>query len=170
MGRRYSFWLKTLSILVWFCFLLFVTLDADLYARAGGGRSSGSRGFSSGGSINRATPPPSPRTYQPAQPQAPKMTQPTPPAQTPSFGRSLLYGIGGGLIGGAIGSMLFGNRGYAGTQGWGGGGFGFGDILIILLIIGIIYFIVKRYRARKQEMEAVSLAGASGASYGQPYT
>jgi len=142
-------------------------MDSDVYARAGGGRSSGSRGFSSGRSYNRITPPSSPHINQPVKPQTPYGAQPNQPVQTPSFGRSLLYGIGGGLIGSAIGSMLFGNRGYAGNQGWGGGGFG--DILIILVIViaGGIYFIVKRYREHKQEMQ---VAGMAGPSYGQQYT
>lgn len=58
--------------------------------------------------------------------------------------------------------MLFGGRGYAGGGGWGGGGgFGFGDLIILLIIGGIIYFVFKRYRARKQEM----LMSTTGAGY-----
>lgn len=142
-------------------FLLFAALESVSYARAGGGRSSGSRGFSSGsGSYQRSAPS---QTTRPTQPQA---TAPRPPVQqqpaAPSFGRSLLYGIGGGLLGGMIGSMLFGGRGWAGGPGM-GGGFGFGDIIIILVILGIVYFVVKRFRARRQ----MEMAGAEGGSYSQ---
>jgi predicted lipid-binding transport protein (Tim44 family) len=76
-----------------------------------------------------------------------------------------MYGIGGGLLGGMIGNMLFGGRGYAGGGGWGGGGFGMGDFLIILVILGIVYVVVKRYRARKQEMEMSSTGAAYAPSY-----
>lgn len=146
-----------LVISVVLLFLLFVGMESIAFARAGGGRSSGSGGFSSGGSrsyqTTTPTQPPS-RTQQPTT-QAPPIQQPQ-----PSFGRSLLYGIGGGLMGGMIGSMLFGGRGYAGGGGWGSGGFGFGDIIILLVIAGIIYFVYKKYRARKAEEMQMSAAGA----------
>lgn len=142
-------------------FLLFTVLESTSDARAGGGRSSGSRGFSSGGgSYQRSTPSQPSGAYQQRQPTAP--TAPVPQPQQPSFGRSLLYGIGGGLLGGMIGNMLFGGRGWAGGPGM-GGGFGFGDIIIILVILGIVYFVVKRFRARRQ----MEMAGAGGGSYGQ---
>ncbi|MCX5814073.1 MAG: Tim44 domain-containing protein [Proteobacteria bacterium] len=157
---------KLLVICTTLCFLFFIGMESFAFARAGGGRSSGSRGFSSGGSYQRSTPSQSGGTYQQRQqqamPQRPPVQQPA-----PSFGRSLLYGIGGGLLGGMVGSMLFGGRASAGgAGGWGGGGgggFGFGDIIILLIIVGIIYFVVKRYRARKQEM-LMSTAGAGYAS------
>jgi predicted lipid-binding transport protein (Tim44 family) len=89
------------------------------------------------------------------------------------MGRSFLSGLGGGLLGGMIGSMLFGGR--AGAGGWGGGGFGFGDFVLILIIIGIVYFVIKRFRARREmQMSAAGPAytpyaydeGAAGAGYG----
>jgi predicted lipid-binding transport protein (Tim44 family) len=160
---------KLLILCITVCFLFFIGMESLAFARAGGGRSMGSRGFSSGGSYQRSTPSPQPSgTYQQSQqqttPQGSPMQQPA-----PSFGRSLLYGMGGGLLGGMVGSMLFGGRGYAGgAGGWGGGGFGFGDIIILLIIAGIIYFFVKRYRARKQEMlmDTVGAGYASSPSYG----
>ena len=158
---------KLLIICLTLCFLFFIGMESLAFARAGGGRSSGSRGFSSGGSYNRTAPSSRPSgTYQQQTvPQKPLGQQPA-----PSFGKSLLYGIGGGLLGGMVGNMLFGGRGYAGGGGgWGGGGgFGFGDLIILLIIAGVIYFIVKRYRARKQEM-LMSTAGAgytSSPAYG----
>ncbi len=152
-----------LVIFVALSFLFFVGMESLAFARAGGGRSSGSRGFSSGGTSSgtyRSTPSGS-GTYQP------NTTQPAPqPMGQPSFGRSLLYGLGGGLLGGAIGSMLFGGRGYGYGGGWGGGGFGMGDFLIILVVLWIAYSIYKRYRARKETAMQMSSAGAG---YSQSY-
>jgi predicted lipid-binding transport protein (Tim44 family) len=85
------------------------------------------------------------------------------------MGRSLLYGLGGGLLGGMLGSMLFGGR--AGAGGWGGGGgFGFGDLIIILVILAIVFFVIKRFRARKaMEMSSTGAAYApSSYSYNEP--
>ena len=146
---------KILIILIAVLFLSFSVLDSVSYARAGGGRSSGGSGFRSSGSSSGSTSTP----YRSSTTQQPGTTQSTPQQSTGmSPGKSLLYGIGGGLAGGMIGNMLFGSRGNA-SQGWGGGGgFGFGDFLIILIILGIIYFVVKRYRAKK----AMETSGAGG--------
>jgi hypothetical protein len=48
-----------------------------------------------------------------------------------------------------------------------GEGFGFGDIFLILIILGIIYFVVKRFRARQTSMQ-MSTAGAGGYSFPGP--
>lgn len=163
MDKKLKTYLKIGAFFVAMLFLCYCTMEGIAYARAGGGRSSGSRGFSSGRSYQRSTPSQPTRPYQqPAQP-----GQPIPQAQqsSPSFGRSLLYGIGGGLIGGMIGNMLFGRTGYAGT-GW-GGGFGFGDIIILIIIIGIIYFVVKKIKARRQMEMAASGPGYATYSYNQ---
>jgi predicted lipid-binding transport protein (Tim44 family) len=149
---------KILIILISVLFLSFAVLDSISYARAGGGRTSGSSGFRSSGSSSGSTSTP----YRSSTTQQPGTTQSTPQQTTGmSPGKSLLYGIGGGLVGGMLGNMLFGSRGNAG-QGWGGGGgFGFGDFLIIIIILGIIYFVVKRYRAKK----AMELSGSGGSSF-----
>jgi len=79
-----------------------------------------------------------------------------------------MYGLGGGLMGGMIGSMLFGRSGYAGN-GIGGGGFGFGDIIILLIIAGIIYFVYKRYKAKKMmQMSTASPGGYGSYAYNEP--
>jgi predicted lipid-binding transport protein (Tim44 family) len=58
-------------------------------------------------------------------------------------GSSFLKGVGGGLVGGMIGNMLFGRSGYGGGSGGvGGGGIGFFDLLILG---GVGYFIYKRF-------------------------
>lgn len=78
------------------------------------------------------------------------------------MGRSFLSGLGGGLLGGMIGSMLFGGR--AGAAQHGGSGFGFGDVVLILIILGIIYFVVRRFQARRGMQ--MSTAGPAYSPYG----
>ncbi len=155
---------KILIISVAVLFLTVLVMDSVAFARAGGGRTSGSSGMRSSGSYQR-TAPTSPTT-RPTQPS----TTPTAPAPAPapSFGRSLMYGIGGGLLGGMLGSMLFGGAGHAAGGGWGGGGFGFGDFIIILIILGVAYYFFKRYRAKK-ELEAAG-PNASYASTNYAYS
>jgi len=144
--------------------LFWLGLESEVFARAGGGRSSGSRGYSSGGSSQRspsAAPTPQQREYQ-----QPRQQPQPPPAST---GRSFLSGMAGGLVGGLLGGMLFRSLGFAGGSeagGGAGGGFGFGDILIVLIILGVIYFLVKRYRSR-QTMQ-MSAAGEAALPYSYP--
>lgn len=154
---------QTRGLLIIVCLLLvlfWLGLESEVFARAGGGRSSGSRGYSSGGSSQRspgAAPAPQQREYQ--QPRQ----QPQPPPA--SAGRSFLSGMAGGLVGGLLGGMLFRSLGFAGGS-EGGGGFGFGDILIILIILGVIYFLVKWFRSRQTlQMNA---AGAGSLPYSFP--
>ncbi|OPY72256.1 MAG: Tim44-like domain protein [Syntrophorhabdus sp. PtaU1.Bin050] len=153
MKNSTNFKQRIAVVIVALFFVFFVGMESLALARVGGGRSSGSRSFSSGSSS---------RTYQrsttPSQSTQP--TQPVPQPATPGMGRSFLSGLGGGLLGGMIGSMLFGGR--AGAGGWGSGaGFGFGDFILILIILGIVYFVIKRFRARR----ALGI-GSTGMTYG----
>ncbi|HOP85815.1 MAG TPA: Tim44 domain-containing protein [Syntrophorhabdaceae bacterium] len=161
MKRNVKSLLKSMTIILVLFFICYITSETLAHARAGGGRSIGSRGFSSGRSYQRTTPYQTHKPYQGQQQTQPGYAQPQ--VQQPSFGRSLLYGIGGGILGGMIGSMLFGRSGYAGTGSY--GGFGFGDLIILLLLVGIVYYVVKRIRARKQALEG---AGYSNYSYTEP--
>ncbi len=148
------------STIFTFLFLIWLGLDSEVFARAGGGRSSGSRGYSSGGSSQRSpspTPPAQQREYQ----------QPQPSVPPSGAGRSFLSGLAGGVVGGLLGGMLFRSLGFAGT-GEGGGGFGFSDILLILVILGIIYFVVKRFRSRGTMQMSTAGAGPSPYSYPVP--
>jgi len=147
---KFSIFKILVSAMVVF-FLFFIVMDNVSYARAGGGRSSGSRGFSSGGGYSRSTP------YQSPYQQGSATQKPQQPASPNSPGRSFLYGLGGGLVGGMIGSMLFGRSG----GGW-GGGFSFGDLIILIVIAGIIFFIIKRYRTRRASQMGVAEQNAYG--------
>ena len=150
------FWLHRRTVLTvgfTLLFLVWLGLDSEVSARAGGGRSSGTRSYSSGGSTSRPASPTQPSPSQPA--------QPIPPA-SPS--RSFFSGLAGGVMGGLLGGMLFNSLGFAGPGS--GEGFGMSDIFLILIILGIIYFVVKRFRSR-QTMQ-MSMAGAGGAPY--PYS
>lgn len=149
-----------LSIFFAFLFFIWLAMDSEVFARAGSGRSSGSRSYSSGGSSTRtpsAPPPAQQRGYQ---------QQPQSPVQPPGAGRSFLSGLAGGVVGGLLGGMLFRSLGFAGGMGEGEGGFGFGDILLIMVILGIIYFVVKRFRSRNTMQ--MSAAGAGPAPYSYP--
>jgi predicted lipid-binding transport protein (Tim44 family) len=147
------------SILFALLFLIWLGMDSEVFARAGGGRTSGSRSYSSGGSSARtptSTPPAQQRAYQ----------QPQPSVPPSGAGRSFLSGLAGGVAGGLLGGMLFRSLGFAGGMGEGEGGFGFGDILLIMVILGIIYFVVKRFRSRNTMQ--MSTAGAGSMPYSYP--
>ena len=60
---------------------------------------------------------------------------------------SFMRGLGGGLLGGFLGSMLFGGMGHAmGSGGLGGSGFG---LFEIILIGGLLYFLYRRFFRKK---------------------
>ncbi len=59
-----------------------------------------------------------------------------------SGGSSFLRGVGGGLVGGMIGNMLFGGTGHAGSGGGSSGGIG---IFELLILGGLGYFIYRRF-------------------------
>jgi predicted lipid-binding transport protein (Tim44 family) len=65
-------------------------------------------------------------------------------------------------MGGLLGGMLFRSLGFAGSDA-GSEGFGFGDLLLMMVILGAIYFVVKRFRSRNTMQ--MSTAGAGGGSY-----
>jgi len=121
------------------------TMNAE--ARAGGGRSSGSRGSRS---YSRPVAPPS--QSSPYQQAAPQQTRPVTPSpfQTPQpAGGGFFRSMAGGLVGGMLGGMLFRSLGFGGG-GWGGGGGGIG-LFDILLIGGIIYFIYRMVKRRREQ-------------------
>ncbi len=118
-------------------------------ARAGGGRSFGSRGSMTWSA------PSGTRTAPSVAPMQRSMTPNTP---SPSYGSSgfgsqgfrprssFMSGLMGGLIGAGIGGLLFGH-GF-----WGGGGMGFGGffgfLLQIFLIVIAVRFLLRLFRGR----------------------
>jgi len=122
-----------------------VSLIAATYheaaARAGGGRSFGSRGTRTYKAPSRTVnPSPSRPQAAPASPQ-----QPFPQTQPQRQGGSFLRGLAGGIVGGLLGGMLFRSLGFAGP---GAGGIGIFDIL---LIGGILYLIYRFVASRRRE-------------------
>lgn len=128
-------------------------------ARAGGGRSVGSRGMRSSAPPrpaftppppSRVTPAPSPMVTPRPQP-SPGMASPAPQPAGGGFWRSLAGGLAGGLIGGMIGSLLFGGAGHAGPGTVAGGGSGCGGfgLLDLLLVVGLVYLGYRLLRGRQ---------------------
>jgi predicted lipid-binding transport protein (Tim44 family) len=115
----------------------------DAWARAGAGRSSGSRG-------SRSFSEPASPGSSPSSPNR----QATPPSgfqqpQRSGWMGGLMGGIGGFLLGGLLGSMLFGG-------GLGGGLFGGIGFIEILLIAGLLYFGYSYFKKRQQAAPASS--------------
>ncbi len=107
-------------------------------ARAGGGRSIGSRG-------TRSYSPPGQPYSQPVRPAAP-LYQP-PPVASPQSG-GFLRSMAGGMVGGMLGGMLFRGLGFGGggMGGMGGGGIGLFEIILLAGIGYLIYRFVKKNR------------------------
>lgn len=140
---------KYLRILAAVVVLLVTTVlvaEQSAHARAGGGRSFGSRGTRS---YSQPVAPPS--QSSPSRQYAPSPTpSPTQPYRQPApgyggFGRSLL----GGLAGGFLGGMLFRSLGFGGGYG-AGGGIGLFEILLLAGIAYMIYRMVARKRPAEE--------------------
>lgn len=111
-------------------------------ARAGGGKSMGSRGSRS--YSRPASPSPQPSPYQQAQQPRPA----TNPYQQPQPARGgFLRSMAGGLLGGMLGGMLFRSLGFAGGGGLGGGI----GLFEIILLGGIAYLIYRMVKKRREE-------------------
>lgn len=117
-----------------------LVLESLAEARAGGGRSAGTRGSRSYQAPSRPTQPAAPqREAMPQQAQQPSPMMP----QSGGFMR----GMGTAILGGFLGSMLF--SGLANAGGFGGlGGSGFG-MMEILLFGGLAYFLYRKYAATR---------------------
>ncbi|QXE92738.1 Tim44 domain-containing protein [Geomonas subterranea] len=127
-------------------------LETSAHARAAGGRSIGSRGsrsYSPGTTYRQSTP------YQ--QPAPSRMQQPQ--MQQPSAGGGFLRSMAGGIAGGLLGGMLFRGLAGAGGMGYGGGGIG---IFEIILLAGIGYLIYRMVRRRRAETPLQSVSTGYG--------
>jgi predicted lipid-binding transport protein (Tim44 family) len=143
-------WVGLAVLGVTFFFMLGYVLEADSFARVGGGGFSGSRGSRSFSSPSRPSPGPSQSYGRP--------TSPTPPAQQPiqQPGGGFFRSMAGGIAGGFLGSMLFRSLGFGGFgDGMGGGGIGFFEIALLALVLFLLYRFIKRRRE----------AAMSGANY-----
>jgi len=144
-------------LVVWFVF--FVALESSAFARAGGGRSFGSRGSRSFSIPRPAAPAPAqtaPGAGQLASPQASG-----PAAGFPQQG-GFLRSMAGGLIGGMAGAMLFRSLGMAGESSeTTGGGIGMLDIALIGLLL---YLLFSYFKKRRRATESSAYYGASPAT------
>jgi len=141
------------KIALWSCAALLMSLSAGSYfageaeARAGGGRSMGSRGTRS--YSQPASPSTAPSPYKAAQ-QPASPASPAPFAQPQPAGGGFLRSMAGGLAGGLLGGMLFRSMGFGGGGMGGGGGIG---IFEILLLAGIGYLIYRFVKSKRQAAE-----------------
>jgi predicted lipid-binding transport protein (Tim44 family) len=131
---------KVFAVLAAVLFLSITVLELNANARAGGSRSSGSRGYSRPAS-------PSPQQSRLRQQVAPV------PGSFQQPGGGFMRSMAGGIMGGMLGSMLFSSFAGAGG-GMGGGGGGIGLFEIILLAGGgyLIYRYIKKKRANSSSI------------------
>lgn len=135
MTRKYG---QRLGLIVLAVVFTLLATEFEAWARAGGGRSFGSRGFRSYSSPSR-------NYYRPTTPSQPRPEPQSPlaaPASAP-FGGGFMRSLAGGLLGGFLGGMLFRSLGFAGYGGM-GGGFGLMDLVILGGIGLAIYWVVKQ--------------------------
>ena len=128
-------------------------------ARAGGGRtSSGSRGTRTYSTPSQGTQPIQRSTT--AAPASNPSAQPQPAMMPPTGGSPFWRGLAGGFLGAGLASMLFGGMG-----GFGGGGGGMG-LLPILLMVGVGYFLYKRFKNSAGGMSSGFVPPAYGVAQG----
>ncbi|MCU0587754.1 MAG: Tim44 domain-containing protein [Syntrophobacteraceae bacterium] len=157
----------TLALSTLLFFAMALVIESSAWARAGGGRSMGSRGSKSYSS--------------PQSPSGPTQSAPgmSTPGRNPGFAGStqpsggffsrspFLQGLAGGLAGGMIGSLLFGGMGHAATGGAGGGGIGFLEIALL----GLLLYFAYRFFKKRREQSFANASAYSGVSPGlESYT
>jgi len=145
-------------------FLLCLGLDSEAFARAGQGRSLKNRGSTSSKSSqqNPGSTPSSPQENYRQPSQQPQARPPSiPTASTPLSGTKTGFfsGFAAGVPGVVLGGMLFRSLGIN-VPGW-GAEFGMVDIFLILFILGIIFYELKRLRAWRATKSAATRAGRS---------
>lgn len=134
MIRKYG---QCLGLIVLAAVFTLLATEFEVWARAGGGSSFGSRGSRSFSSPSRS--------YSPAQPRPEPQSPLAAPAPSPFGGGGFMRSMAGGLLGGFLGGMLFRSLGFAGFGGM-GGGFGLMDLVILAAIGLAIYWVVKQRR------------------------
>jgi len=167
------------SILVILLFLAW-TIPSEALARAGrgmsGGGSFGSRGSRSMTPVKPYTPPPSPG-IQPTTPSRPAVT-PTPASPLGSPTGGFLRSFGGGILGGMAGGMLAnwmfggGSPAHAASPGGGGlGGFGLMDLILLLGVGYLVYWLLTKKRREQTTglQGAYQSSGAAATTIQPPY-
>ena len=142
-----------------------ITLETDSFARAGGGRSSGSMGSRS---YSRPVSPSAPSAPRPQVQPAPSPTTP-PPLQPQPAGGGFFRSLAGGIMGGMLGGMLFRSLGFGGMGGM-GGGIGLFEIILIAGICYLIYRMVKKKRDEAASYQSTSGQGGYQSTYAPPQT
>jgi len=131
---------KVFALLAAVTFMSITVLELNAEARAGGGRSFGSRGA-------RSYSRPASSYSQPSQGRQQMAPAPTPFGQQASGG--FMRNMAGGIMGGMLGSMLFSGVAGAGAAGnaMGGGGIGLLEIALLAGVGYILYRYVMNRRA-----------------------
>ena len=137
---------KVLAVLAAVMFMSITVLELSAQARAGGGRSFGSRGSRS---YSR------PVTPAPLQGQSRQQYAPTPGPIQQQTGGGVMRGMAGGLMGGMLGSMLFNGTAGAGSSTADGTGSGIG-LLEIILLAGGVYLLFRYIRKRRADGSSAS--------------
>ncbi len=142
--------------------LLVCSLAVLAEARVGGGSSLGSRGSRSfsppmrpsapspGNGFGQGSATPSPYASPYSQRREEPFSRPTPfPQSSPYGGGGFWRSVGGGLLGGFLGGMLFRSFGFGGSGGYGGGGGWGGPGLFDLLLLGLIGYVAYRFLTQR---------------------
>jgi predicted lipid-binding transport protein (Tim44 family) len=130
--------LKIFTLMAVGLFLSISTMELTAEARAGGSRSSGSRG-------SRSYSRPASPSSQPNQTR--QQVAPAPSTFQQQPGGGFMRSMAGGVMGGMLGSMLFSGFAGAGAKGMGGGGIGLFEIALLAGIGYLIYRYIKKKRA-----------------------
>lgn len=157
---------KYLAIATLAVFLSCTAFEMEAWARAGSGKSFGSRGSRSMSAPTRpdASQPSRTTTQQQQQRNQSAVTPPAAAPQRPGFARTMLTAVAGGFLG----AMLFGGIAHAmgGLGGFGGSGIG---LIEILLIGGVLFFVYRMFKKKKeQENYAYERSGVSGSQQAAP--
>lgn len=136
---------RLLTLLATAILMSTTVLELEAQARAGGSRSSGSRGSRSYS-----------RPASPGQQSGPTRQQqaapsPAPAFQTPASG-GFMRSMAGGIVGGMLGGMLFRSLGFSGAGGGMGGGIGLFEIILLAGIGYMIYRFIKKKREASENL------------------
>lgn len=139
---------RAFSVCAAVLFLSITVMELNAEARAGGSRSSGSRG-------SRSYSKPASTYSQPSQ--ARQQAAPAPSPFQQQAGGGFMRSMAGGIMGGMLGSMLFSSFAGAGggMGGLGGGGIG----LFEIILLGGLCYMIYRFIKKKRELSLATVSG-----------